>query len=271
MTQQPTLLPLLSTGPHGSRSHMTCQFRCGNACSKPIPNETDNPEFHEVAAQALARRSVLKAAGAGVGALAIGALTASPAAAAAPAASARRYGGNAVGTADFSPVPPNIKDRVTVPKGYRSEVLIKWGDPVTRKARPFDVDRQTAESAATQFGYNNDYVGIIPTGETACAAGGQPRVHQREPDVPHRRLRLGHDQADRDGLPRHGSRGDHAREPQGFVDDRRPPPREAEQAHHRPDSMFHMSGPAAGDPRLRTSADPSGRRVRGTLNNCAGG
>ena len=72
MTQQPTLLPLLSTGPHGSRSHMTCQFRCGNACSKPIPNETDNPEFHEVAAQALARRSVLKAAGAGVGALAIG-------------------------------------------------------------------------------------------------------------------------------------------------------------------------------------------------------
>ena len=72
MTQQPTLLPLLSTGPHGSRSHMTCQFRCGNACSKPIPNETDHPEFHEVAAQALARRSVLKAAGAGVGALVIG-------------------------------------------------------------------------------------------------------------------------------------------------------------------------------------------------------
>ena len=80
MTQR-TLLPLLNSGPHGSRSHMTCQFRCGNACDKPIPNETDHPEFHEIAAQAIARRSVLKAAGTGVGALVIGGLAAQPAAA----------------------------------------------------------------------------------------------------------------------------------------------------------------------------------------------
>ncbi|HZG99137.1 MAG TPA: phosphatase, partial [Nocardioidaceae bacterium] len=75
-----------------------------------MPNRTDNEDFATVAARALARRSVLKGAAAASSTLAISGLFASPAAA---ARNRPTYG---EGTLDFTPVPPNTRDNVTVPR-----------------------------------------------------------------------------------------------------------------------------------------------------------
>ena len=115
MTTTPArpLLPLLSDGPHGSRSAMTCQYKCGNACDHPIPNTSNNPEFRSVIEGAIQRRSVLRGAAIGAGALAVGGLATVPAAAR-PAASLAT-----AATGGWTPVEPNVRDIVSVPEGYR--------------------------------------------------------------------------------------------------------------------------------------------------------
>ncbi len=262
-----TLLPLLSAGPHGSRSAMTCHYRCGNACDKPIPNQTAHPEFHEVAARAIARRSVLKVGGAGLGALVVGGVNASPA-----AARGRHSGGNlaGVGGADFEPVAPNIDDKVTSPEGWRSDVVIRWGDPVTRDAPRFDVQHQTPESAARQFGYNNDYLGVLPTRGNGALLVANHEYTDEELMFPTGR----YDSATikRIAIASHGMavveivRG--RRTGSWVTADHRT------SRHNRRitgATPFTLDGPAAGDARLRTSEDPTGRTVLGTFGNCSGG
>ena len=53
-----------------SRQHMTCRYKCGDACSKPVPNTSDNEYFGDIA-KAVSRRSMLQAGGVAV--LAVGA------------------------------------------------------------------------------------------------------------------------------------------------------------------------------------------------------
>src|SRR5918993_4836915 len=60
---QRRLLPFLHSVRHGSRSHATCFYKCGNACDSAIPNQTDNPTFADVVQTAFSRRSMRKAAG----------------------------------------------------------------------------------------------------------------------------------------------------------------------------------------------------------------
>jgi secreted PhoX family phosphatase len=259
-------LPLLPTTRHGSRSHLTCLYRCGNACDQPVPNTSGNPEFREIAESALARRSLLKLGAAGAGALTLSGLAATQAPLAAAAVSARGAGGW-----EFTPVPPNTADTVTGPSGFRADVLISWGDRVEKGAPAFDVRNQTPEAAAKQFGYNNDYVGVLP-----------------HPTLPKRAVLVtNHEYTDEAlmfptgtdaELVKQVAMASHGMSVVEIVRGakagswRRVKVRNtALNRRLHVGSDFDLVGPAAGDPRLVTTADPTGRRVQGTLNNCAGG
>ncbi|HET7735684.1 MAG TPA: PhoX family phosphatase [Nocardioidaceae bacterium] len=260
------LLPLLSTGPHGSRSHLTCQYKCGNACDQPVPNTSANEEIGDLVERALARRAVLKGGAVGAGALVLGGLVTPHNAAATQVRSIR----NNVATASFVPVSPNVRDNVIVPEGYVYDVIAKWGDPIIKGAPAFDVHRQTPEAAAQQFGYNCDYVGIIHRTDDRAVMLVDHEYTDESLMFPTgaydsdtiKRIAIQNHGASIVEIERQGNKG-------------RWKLRDIDQAKLNRritgTTRFEVVGPAAGDPRLRTSADPSGRRVLGTLNNCAGG
>jgi hypothetical protein len=271
MTTTPTRppLPLLPTGPHGSRSRMTCRYRCGDACDQPIPNQTAHEHIQDVVAGAIRRRSVLRGAALGAGALAVGGVTTQPVSAAAEPSLAEAAA-RGVATTGFTPVRPNRRDALVVPDGFRHDVVMRWGDPVEAGAPAFDVDNQTPEAAAKQFGYNCDYVGLVPLGRDRALLV----VNHEYTDEALMFPTGAYDDATvkRIAMASHGMsvvqlrRG---RVPGSWLRVNPSSSRYNRRLHT--GSTFRLTGPAAGDERLRTAADPSGRTVLGTLNNCAGG
>jgi uncharacterized protein len=274
------LLPLLPR--HGSRSRMTCEFRCGNACDHPVPNPSDNPYFGDIVASALSRRTLLK--GSAAGALVIGtggAAAPGRAAAAVPkGATARRSGGigTRVSDLDFAPVTPNTRDALVVPDGYSQAIVASWGDPVLPDAPEFDFDNQTAAAQEQQFGYNCDYVTILPLG------GGREGSERAL-------LVTNHEYADEVLMFRGWTDGPSASEEHlrislaahglSVVEIERvvrtgrwklvTSGRRSFNRRVTATTPIVVTGPAAGTDLLKTATDPTGRRVLGTLNNCAGG
>src|SRR5690606_37587824 len=119
----------------------------------------------DIVAEVVSRRGLLRAGTAGAlvaGALAAGVVPATPAMADPGRHGRGSKGGRGRSRLTFTAVPPGTDDRVTVPEGYDSAVVVRWGDPVLPDAPAFDFDNQTAEAQAKQFGYNCDFVAFFP-------------------------------------------------------------------------------------------------------------
>ena len=257
-------LPLLSGIPHG-RQALTCRYRCGDACRHEPPNPTENPSFGEVIARTVTRRGFLRAGA--VLSLAAGGITACDSSPAGP--SAPSSGSPSPRGLNFVPVQPNTEDALRVPQGYRHSVVVRWGDPILPGGPAFDFDNQTAGAQAVQFGYNNDFTGLVPIGEgrwlMVCnhEYSTEPLMFRGyDPDNPtEAQVRI--------GLAAHGLSVLAIERDSGGV--LRPGPDPRFNRRITATSQLELTGPAAGSPLLRTAADPTGARVLGTLNNCAGG
>ncbi|WP_156517226.1 alkaline phosphatase PhoX, partial [Rhodococcus sp. EPR-279] len=168
-------LPLFAVHDGSSkRSALTCKYKCGDACFHEVPNTSKGQYFGDIVKTAMSRRGVIKG-----GAMAVLAVGAGSALAACSTDEPATTGGATSSTSgadtppvdgvDFVAVEPNTEDAVVIPEGHEQAVVIRWGDPVLDGAPAFDFDNQTGAAQAMQFGFNNDFAGLLPVEGTPNA------------------------------------------------------------------------------------------------------
>ncbi|MFC6855841.1 PhoX family protein [Marivibrio halodurans] len=226
-------------------------------------NPSDAPRFAAV----LNRRAVMKgglAAAAALGATGLVPFT-GPAAKADSSASGFT----------FEEIEAGIDATHHVAPGYDADILIRWGDPVTSDAPAFDPMNQNAEAQSRQFGYNNDFVGIVPLSDDRALLCVNHEYTNEELMFPG----LGDQEAvDFKDMTADLVAIEKAAHGASVVEIRRGAtgklvvvPGGAYNRRITADTPMRVGGPAAGHARLRTAADPTGTLVLGTFNNCAGG
>jgi secreted PhoX family phosphatase len=264
------LLPMLDHV-RGKRSAVTCALKCDNACLGEVCNTSDNGYFRDIAAGAISRRSALGLGLAGALTLAFTGAGAgrSEAAGLAPAAK------GVTSKLDFTPISPVhfTVDEFTVPSGYSWTPIIRWGDPLFNDSPAFDIANQTEAAQARQFGYNNDYTDII----RIDGENGRRAVLFTNHEYTNEGIMFPKAQLDADpARVRAVARAAHGLSVVELT--RRDKNSAWTYVKGAPlnrrfliDTEYELTGPAAGSPLLKTTADPTGRTVKGTLGNCAGG
>ncbi|PHV66698.1 phosphatase [Williamsia muralis] len=257
------------------RSRVTCHYKCGDACWHEPPNTSDNEYFRDIARNAVSRRSVLRGSAAAV--VAVGATSALAAcgddskSTAQPSSAVEVTGTGDGNGMNFVPVAPNTEDALVIPDGYEQAVVIMWGDPVVPGAPAFDFDNQTPEAQEKQFGFNNDFAGLIPiegqaghyylvvnqeyTSEEFMFKGYKPK----EPTEQQARI----------AMAAHGITVVEVKSEDGSG--KLTPVVGERNRRLTAMSPFTLTGPAAGSEFVKTNADPQGATVLGTIGNCSGG
>ena len=237
-------------------------------------NPSDNPTIGDIIAARYNRRDLLRGA---LGVTAIAA-TVSPLAI---AAAVRAQAQNAT-RFRFQEVPAGVDEKHHVADGYDVDIVIRWGDPVLPGAPAFDPTKQTAAGQKLQFGYNNDYLGYLPMpGAANPSRHGLLVVNLEYTNEELMFPGVGADQMTKEQnfakitkelvdieMAAHGGAVIEIRRDNGKWQ------MVAGSKYARridTDTAMDVTGPAAGHDRLKTKADPSGRRVLGMINNCAGG
>jgi secreted PhoX family phosphatase len=231
-------------------------------------NGSINPSIGDIVNARFDRRSVLKGTlGVAAIAAAMGPLMAAAAGRAA-AGEASRFRFQDIG-------PGDLRDH-RVADGYDADVLIRWGDPVMPGAPKFDPMHQSAAAQRLQFGYNNDHLRYFPLPSAANSSRHGLLAVNFEytspelmfPSTSERRPRLNSREIAAIEIAAHGGaviEVERAKDKWRVV-------RDSVYARRiDAETPMDITGPAAGHARMRTRADPGGRRVRGMINNCGGG
>ncbi|WP_374351946.1 PhoX family phosphatase [Limnohabitans sp.] len=233
-------------------------------------NLSENALFASVVNRAINRRGFLKM---GSGLAATGFL-------AGPLAGCTSLGQGSPSLLGFKAVAASSADTVTVAEGYTARPFVPWGTPLfsTGPGSHWKGDgSETAADQARQVGENHDGMHFFPIDGRSSNEGLLVINHEYTSVVKGRYITLfGSPAAPANSLDRvnkamnaWGCSVIHIRKDTGgqwavVLDS----------TYNRrltSASPMELTGPAAGDALLRTSADPTGRRVLGTINNCGNG
>ena len=172
----------------------------------------------------------------------------------------------------FTPVPVSTADEVVVPPEYEASVLYRWGDAIgaLQGSPAFNLDASnTWQDQALQAGMHHDGMEYFP-----LSVSGNRGL-----------LAINHEYTD-DGLLHvdgmkhwNAAKVRKSQEAHGVsvieVERKADGWQVIQQSRFArritATTMIELAGPAAGAPAMKTSYDPSGTRVLGTLNNCAAG
>ncbi|MDW8237038.1 MAG: PhoX family phosphatase [Aquificaceae bacterium] len=223
--------------------------------------------FGNVLARAMSRRDLVKGALFGSAGLAL-------------VACGGGSGGS--GTLSFTSIQPTTEDMVLVPRGFSHNVIIRWGDALDNgpnldwnRIRQSGPTEEDVRRQASCFGYNCDFVGYFRTADGRHLLAVNHEYCNPELMFPNfldgSRPRSGRPTRFEAEfmLEAHGlSIVEIRREPSGAWTYVRGSSFNRRITGRTP---IDISGPARGHRLMRTSADPEGVRVLGTLNNCAAG
>jgi secreted PhoX family phosphatase len=187
---------------------------------------------------------------------------------------------------DFTEIEAGVDETHHVAEGYDANILMRWGDKVFADAPEFDPRNQTAAAQARQFGYNNDYIGFIPldgssdhgllvvnheyTNAELMFPGFATIQTVTEDGKEKKTVALGDytkELVDIE-MAAHGGTVIEIRKVDGAWQTVLDSPYNRRITL---DTEMQLTGPVAGHDRVKTPSDPTGRKVFGTLNNCAGG
>lgn len=178
----------------------------------------------------------------------------------------------------FAEIPHGYDENLHIPQGYTAKTLLRWGDPIIAGTADYDPLKPDAVAQAGQFGYNCDFVHFVPLPEGSTASDRGLLVVNHEYAVPHLMFPgFADDTAALEGATAEMAATEQASHGLSVVEVTKDGATWSVVADSKlnrritPATEMVITGPAAGHDRMKTSADPTGRMVLGTLNNCAGG
>ena len=176
----------------------------------------------------------------------------------------------------FNELEHGLNENIAVAKNYKTQVLVRWGDPIFDDAKEFNPLLQTKDSQLKQFGFNNDFIGFVshPDSDKSSTHGLLVVNHEyTNPSMMFPGSPLSHTlnlQQTEVDITAHGL---------SVVEIQQAPNTQQWQINKSsrynrritPETPMEMTGPAKGSDRLKTIISKDGVHTLGTYGNCAGG